>query len=318
MKNLRNLGSQFSISLPPDEEGFIGRECPLAECEGYFKVQPGTGLKGEGLPYHCPYCGQGAGSDKFFTKAQVEYASSVVMREVTGALLKDLKTLEFNHRPRGAFGIGISMKVTGQPTAIRRYRESKLETEVVCDQCTLRYTIFGVFGFCPDCAVHNSLQILNKNLELVQKLLAIAETQEAQVAQHLIENALEDCVSAFDGFGRETCRVFAEKADISKKAAEIRFQNIAAARARVKEQFSVDFAATTAHEDWKHIMRAFQKRHLLAHKMGVVDDDYLSATSDSPSLLGRKVLIASAEVRELVARLQSLGAELFRLLETKQ
>jgi hypothetical protein len=240
------------------------------------------------------------------------------MREVTGALLKDLKTLEFNHRPRGAFGIGISMRVTGQPTAIRRYRESKLETEVVCDQCTLRYTIFGVFGFCPDCAVHNSLQILNKNLELVQKLLAIAETQEAQVAQHLIENALEDCVSAFDGFGRETCRVFAEKADISKKAAEIRFQNIAAARARVKEQFSVDFAASMVHEDWKHIMRAFQKRHLLAHKMGVVDEDYLLATTDSPSLLGRKVSISAEEVRELVVRLQSLGAELFRSLENKQ
>lgn len=317
MKNLRNLGSQFSILLPPDEEGFIGRECPVSECEGYFKVQPGTGLKGESLPCHCPYCGQGAGSDKFFTKAQVEYARSVVMREVTGALLKDLKTLEFNHRPRGAFGIGISMRVTDQPSAIRRYRESKLETEVVCDQCTLRYTIFAVFGFCPDCAAHNSLQILNKNLELVLKLLTIAETQEAQVAQHLIENALEDCVSAFDGFGRETCRVFAEKAIRPEIAAGIRFQNIATARARVKEQFDVDFAATTVHEDWQCILRAFQKRHLLAHRMGVVDEDYLSATGDSPSLLSRKVSIAAEEVYELVARLQSIGAELFRSLENK-
>lgn len=318
MKNLRNLGSQFSISLPPDEEGFIGRECPVTECKGYFKVQPGTGLKGESLPCHCPYCGHGADTDKFFTKAQAEYAKSVVMSEVTGALLKDLKALEFNHRPRGPFGISFSLKVTGQPTAIRCYREPKLETEVVCDKCTLHYTIYGVFGFCPDCAVHNSLQILNKNLELVQKILAVAETQEAEVAQHLVENALEDCISAFDGFGRETCRVFAAKSEKPEKAAEIRFQNIAAARDRVKEQFSVDFAATAAHEDWVHIMRAFQKRHLLAHKMGVVDDDYLSATGDSPSLLGRKVSIAAEEVLELVARLQSLGAELFRLLETKQ
>jgi hypothetical protein len=52
--------------------------------------------------------------------------------------------------------------------------------------------------------------------------------------------------------------------------------------------------------------------------MGVVDEDYLSATSDSPSLLGRKVSIAAEEVRELVVRLQSLGAELFRSLENKQ
>lgn len=317
MNNLRNLASQFSISLPPDEEGFIGRECPVAECEGYFKVQPGTGLKGESLSCHCPYCGHGAGTDKFFTKAQVEYAKSVVMSEVTGALLKDLKALEFNHRPRGPFGICFSLKVTGQPTAIRSYREPKLETEVVCDKCKLHYTIYGVFGFCPDCAVHNSLQILNKNLELVRKILAVAETQEAQVAQHLVENALEDCVSAFDGFGREMCRVFAAKSDKPEKAAEIRFQNITAARDRVKEQFSVDFAATTTHKDWDHIMRAFQKRHLLAHKMGVIDEEYLSATGDSPALIGRKVSISASEVRELVARIQGLGAELFRSLETK-
>lgn len=317
MRHLRNLGSQFSISLPPDEEGFIGRECPVAECEGYFKIQPGTGLKGANLPCHCPYCGHGARSDKFFTKAQVEYAKSVVMREASGALLKDLKSLEFNHRPRGAFGIGISMKVSGKPTALRYYRESKLETEVVCDRCTLHYTIYGVFGFCPDCAVHNSLQILNKNLELVEKLLAVAETQEAPVAQHLIENALEDCVSAFDGFGRETCRVFASKAAKPEKAAVIRFQNISAARDRISEQFSLDFAATVLPQDWQLVMRAFQKRHLLAHKMGVVDEGYLAATGDLPALLGRKVSIEAPDVRELSANLQKLGAELFALLEAK-
>jgi len=242
----------------------------------------------------------------------------VVMREVTGALLKDLKSLEFNHRPSGGFGIGISMKMSGQPTPIRRYREKKLETEVVCDRCTLRYTIYGVFGFCPDCAAHNSLQILNKNLELVEKLLAVAETQESQVAQHLIENALEDCVSAFDGFGRETCRVFASKAVKPENAAEIRFQNIVGARDRVMEQFGIDFAATASPTDLAHVHRAFQKRHLLAHKMGVVDEGYVSATGDSPSLLGRKASIAAPEVRELVAKLQSLGGELFRLLEAKQ
>lgn len=231
--------------------------------------------------------------------------------------MKDLKSLEFNHRPSGGFGIGISLKVSGQPTPLRRYREQKLETEVVCSRCTLRYTIYGVFGFCPDCGVHNSLQILDKNFELIQKLLAVAETQESQVAQHLIENALEDCVSAFDGFGRETCRAFAAKATKPEKAAEIRFQNIAGARDRVTEQFGIDFAATAAPSDWAHVRQAFQKRHLLAHKMGVVDEGYLSETGESQALLGRKISIATPEVRELVTKLQLLGGELFRLLEAK-
>lgn len=317
MSHLRNLQSQFSISLPPDKDGFIGRECPVRECEGYFKVQPGTSLKGTDLPCHCPYCGHKAGSDKFFTKAQVDYAKSVVMREVTGALLKDLKSLESDHQPTGRFGIGITMTVSGKPTTIRHYREKTLETEVICDRCTLRYTIYGVFGFCPDCGVHNSLQILNKNLELVDKLLTMAGTLQPPLSQHLVENALEDCVSAFDGFGRETCRVFASKANQPDKAADIRFQNIKGARDRIREQFDVDFASSALPPDWTLVLRAFQKRHVLAHKMGVIDEDYLRQTGEPPSLLGRKLAISGPEVRGLSIRLQCLGAELFRSLEAK-
>ncbi len=317
MRHLDRLGSQFSISIPPDDEGLIGRECPVVACEGYFKIQPGTGLKGENLPCHCPYCGHEAGQNKFFTKAQVEYAKSVVLNKVTDALLKDLKGLEFNHPPRGSFGIGISMKVTGQPRPIHYYREKKLETEVVCDQCTLRYTIYGVFGYCPDCGVHNSLQILNKNLDLVEKLLTVAKTQDAAVAQNLIENALEDCVSAFDGFGRETGRAFSSKATKPEKAVEIRFQNISNARERVRELFGVDFASNITADDWTEVQRAFQKRHLLSHKMGVVDETYLSATGETRSLLGRKIPLAGAEIAELVVRLRALGLELFRALKAK-
>lgn len=317
MRHVDKLGSQFSISLPPDEEGLVGRECPVPECEGYFKIQPGTGLTGKNLPCHCPYCGHQAGQDQFFTKEQIEYAKSVVLNKVTDALLKDLKGWEFDHKPHGEFGIGISMKVTGQPRPIHHYREKKLETEVVCDRCTLRYTIYGVFGHCPDCGVHNSLQILGKNLELVQKLLAVAEAQEPQVARHLTENALEDCVSAFDGFGREACRVFSPKAKRPERAIEIRFQNISNARERVRELFAVDFASSLTADDWMKVQRAFQKRHLLSHKMGVVDETYLSATGESRSGLGRKIPLEGSEIAELAAQLRALGKALFRALETK-
>jgi hypothetical protein len=317
MNHVRRLGNQISVPMPRDADGLLGRECPAPKCESYFKIQPGTGLPGKDLPCHCPYCGHTAAPNQFFTKAQIEYAKSVALNQLTGALLKDMKSLEFNHPPRGGFGIGISMTVTGQPTPIRYYREQKLETEVVCDQCTLRYMIYGVFGYCPDCRVHNSRQILTKNLELVEKLLGVAETQEFALAIALVENALEDCVSAFDGFGRETCRVFASKATKPEIAAEIRFQNVASARDRVRAQFGVDFSVGVTPAEWGHVLKAFQKRHLLAHKMGVVDEDYLSVTGDSRAVLGRKISINAPEVRELVAHLKVLGSELFRLLEAK-
>ena len=234
MDHLPRLGNNIAIQIQPDQNGFTGRECPNSDCESYFKIEFGTGLKGNGLPCHCPYCGHIAPHDQFWTKEQIEYAKSVALRQFTDAFHKDLKKLEFDHKARGSFGIGISMKVKeGPPRPIRYYREKNLETEIVCDSCTLRYSVYGVFAFCPDCGQHNSLQIFDKNLELVLKMLDMAATVEAELARRLVENALEDCVSAFDGFGRETCRIHAEKSSDPAKARKLSFQNLGGAKQNV-------------------------------------------------------------------------------------
>ena len=112
---------------PADRNRFTGRECPQPVCEGYFKIEFGTGLKGDGLSCHCPYCGHAAGHDQFWTKEQIEYARSVAMRRITDAIHKDFKKLEFDHKPKGAFGIGVSMKFKpGRQLPIHYYRERQL------------------------------------------------------------------------------------------------------------------------------------------------------------------------------------------------
>jgi hypothetical protein len=302
VNNLRNLGNEFSVPLHSDDDGYFGRECPIEECLGYFKVTLGTGIKGP-APCHCPYCGHSGESNNFFTADQIEYARSVVMRKVTDAIHKDLKSLEFEHKPQGMFGIGISMKLQpSSPLPIRHYREKQLETEVVCDNCTLRYAIYGVFGWCPDCGVHNSLQILTKNLELARKELTLAQSADAELSNHLIGDALENVVSAFDGFGREICL---------RKGAEIRFQNIAGARRRVQETFGFDFSDSLSSGEWDSACRVFQKRHLLAHKMGVIDEDYLQKANDPGAVAGRKIHVSHDEVNSAIGIVEALGRRLF-------
>lgn len=300
--NLDRLGSQFSIPIAADEEGYLGRECPIQDCLGYFKITPGTGVKGP-APCYCPYCGHKGESNTFFTQEQIEYARSVVLRKVTDALHKDLKSLEFEHKPQGLFGIGFSLKVKeSAPLPIRYYREKELETAITCDSCTLRYAIYGVFGWCPDCGVHNSLQILVKNLELARKELALAATADADLANHLIGDALENAVSAFDGFGRELCQ---------RKSIEIRFQNLAAARRKVQDAFGFDFADALRPDEWNVACRAFQKRHLLAHKMGVIDDDYIQKANDGGAILGRRIALCQAEVETSISIVEVMGRRLF-------
>jgi len=312
------LGNSISIRIPPDEDGYTGRECPVSECVGYFKLQFGTGLPGEGLPCHCPYCGHAAGHDQFWTKEQIEYAKSVAIRQVTAAFDKDLKRLEFDHKPRGAFGIGISMKVKpGSPTPIRHYREKQLETEVVCAGCTLRYAVYGVFAFCPDCGQHNSLQILQKNLELARKMLDMAASVDADLSRHLIDNALEDCVSAFDGFGREICRVYSRSAIDPAAVERLSFQSLGAARDRVGQLFGIDLSAALRPNEWEETVRAFHERHVLAHKMGVVDEEYLRRSGDRKAVIGRKLNVPSDEVVLLLGWLEILGQYLHGEFATK-
>lgn len=97
----------------------------------------------------------------------------------------------------------------------------------MCDSCTLQYAIYGLFGFCPDCGEHNSFQILSKNLDLALKQLDLSSSiDDAALRRHLTEeDALENCVSAFDGFGRETCRVRAHRAVHYGDVRSISFQN---------------------------------------------------------------------------------------------
>jgi len=303
MRHLRNLGNQFSIPIKPDADGYLGRECPVEACLGYFKITPGTGVKGP-VPCHCPYCGHSGDMNTFTTKEQIEYAKSLVVRRVTDALFKDLKAMEFDHRPPpGGFGIGISMTVTqGARHPIRYYREKELETEVACDNCTLRYAIYGVFGWCPDCGTHNSVQILTKNLELAKKELALAQTLDKELADHLIGDALENIVAAFDGFAREICR---------RKGAEIRFQSLLAARRKVQEMFGFDFANGLETGEWESACQVFQKRHLLAHKLGVIDEEYVRKANDPSAVEGRRIRVAPAEVAAAITIIEKLGGSLY-------
>jgi hypothetical protein len=181
---------------------------------------------------------------------------------------------------------------------------------VVCEHCTLKYTIYGVFAFCPDCRTHNSLQILTKNLEITVKLVEFSTHNQSDLATQLVGDALANAVSSFDGFGRETCRVHAARATTPAKAENISFQSLSGARTNFLQLFGKDFARNIDASDWEFTMRCFQKRHLLAHKMGVVDEAYLRTTNDTSSTEGRKVRIEGDEVKRLAACVQQLGREL--------
>ncbi len=296
---------KFSIRIETDEEGYTGRECP--NCELYFKIRFGTGIPAD-VPCHCPYCGHIGPQDEFWTQAQIEYAKSVVVNRISQDLIHDLKKYEVRPKRNQMFSFGITVK--GRPTQINYYTEEKLEENITCENCTLEYTIYGVFGFCPDCGIHNSLQIFRSNLALIEKMMKLAGDDE-QVRHRLIENALEDMISAFDGFGRGCCKAHLSKATDPKRAESISFQNLSEARNRIQSLYGFDLAGGIGPQEWQFVVEQFQKRHLLAHTMGVIDSDYIKKTGTSGQSLGRKVSVSEEDILKLSGLLNTLATNLY-------
>lgn len=112
-----------------------------------------------------------------------------------------------------------------------------------------------MFAFCPDCAAPNSLQILKKNFEVIEKIVRLAGQAESEVVEHVTQDALENAVSTFDAFGREVSRVAAPRSTDPQKAAIISFQNIKCARNNIQQLFNIDIAAPLTADEWKQVVK---------------------------------------------------------------
>jgi hypothetical protein len=311
-RNLKRLEDGIHVSIPTDEDGLVGRECPNPDCLGYFKIKLGTGLAGENLPCHCPYCGDTEEQDHFWTQDQIEYARSIMMNEVSKALKVDVKEWdrELKRNTRNSF-IKLGMEFKGQSHPIYQYEEKQLETKITCDYCTLEYSIYGLFAFCPDCGMHNSTQIFKKNIELVEKLIVLSiREKDSELAQILLVKSLETAVATFDGFGRSYCEAYAGRTSDPDKTRNISFQNLSKARTSFQKAFGNDFASSLSGDEWDSVVRLFQKRHLFSHKMGVVDESYKEITNDLQAIVGRKITITPDEIQKLILHLLRI-AEIF-------
>jgi hypothetical protein len=56
------------------------------------------------------------------------------------------------------------------------------------------------------------------------------------------------------------------------------------------------------------------KRHLIAHRAGVVHQQYLDETAEPSTLLGRRVSVPPNDVENLAAVVERIGVTLLRVL----
>jgi len=273
---------------------------------------------GTGLPTShctCPYCGERANHDQFFTEAQIEYAKSVAVKEAIGPSLRELEnTLKDLERSTRGGVIQFKVKTTGFNLPLRHYQEKDLETHVVCDNCGLEFAIYGVFASCPDCEKLNALIILAKSIEVASKRLKLLESldpSESELKEAILADAVSSGVSSFDGFGKALQRRYPK---IFLEGHKNLFQNLTLLSSCLEKSINRTLADLIGDEEFNFLVRWFQIRHIYEHNMGVVDEDFVKKIEDARQLKGKKYPLDRQDIEKFLVAIKNTAEKLMGVL----
>lgn len=90
---------EMSVTLPLDD-GFMRRQCPNCNREFKWHHGPTEDRPGDAVDppiYYCPYCGEPAGPDSWWTAAQLEHAQAMVTGPALREITDELESLAKRH-----------------------------------------------------------------------------------------------------------------------------------------------------------------------------------------------------------------------------
>ncbi len=304
----------WSIEIPTDADGMLGRQCPAAECSpAYFKVKPGTGITESHDRAYCPYCRRSEDPCEFVTEAQKDYGLRAVEQETIKGLNKMVKrSLHLGATGRRIIGNDfLSLEVSYKPAKVRpvgRPVEEELRRDIRCPKCGLEHAVFGLATWCPDCGADIFPVHVEEEFRVIRRMLDEVENRRAalgaRVAARDIENALEDVVSVFEASLKALTRRHLqaqnlghnEIQEILRRDVGTAFQNVKRACDRYRDLVGVSLCDDAQPNQHDRLDATFQKRHPITHNLGVIDRRYLHQAR-SGGLEGREVRVLESEVR---------------------
>ena len=286
----------FKIAIPTDADGFVGRACDSPGCKQYFKIY----VPDHGDHLHCPYCGVRFSRNSLFTSPQLKYAKEAAIEEVRVYAINEIQKM-FKKAFRGSKNITYKAGRPPRKRTIRpHYVEREVDTEFECAECSIRFQVYGIFGYCPGCNCEN-LQIYDANWANIKRKL------DAEPDDRQLRHAYGDLVSTFEIFcNRKAKRISQEKGN---------FQVLFDARKYFKNHAGVDMLANVAGGNLLALRRVFQKRHVCIHAGGEITDRYVKMIPEDLQLLGTQVVLTVEELDTAATAMRIALCELVKSIE---
>jgi hypothetical protein len=231
----------------------------------------------------------------------VGYALDVVKEEARIYVMQELqKTLKT--ALRGSKNITFKPgRIPPKRPVAPTYTERQVDTEFECSQCSVRFQVYGIFGYCPGCRYEN-LRIYDANWDKIKNELAVNSDSKRQ-----LRHAYSDLVSTFETFcARKAERITSQKGN---------FQVLFEARKFFKEHAGVDILDGIDEATLLTLRRVFQKRHACIHAGGKITDRYVRMIPEDASQLGQDALLSLEELEVAAGAMRAALGSLVKSVE---
>lgn len=172
MKALEEMNetTTYTMDLEIDEDGYLDKECPNPECLSKFKVYAEDWKeKFSDEEVYCPFCGNAAPADSWWTTEQIEQAKEQAIDSVKAKINQAIKkdTEDFNRHSNKKGFITMGMKVSGStyavdlPAAVLEVMQQKLFVKNVEQGMKLLVQLFTVRAV--------DIILLNKHLQTLSR-----------------------------------------------------------------------------------------------------------------------------------------------------
>lgn len=306
---------ELRMPLPQSPTGKIYRFCPNPTCEPRLfllggqsacefdvansplvRRQPNT------TGTTCPYCGRDGDDSEFLFDGDIAAAQNEIKRLAVKDVQDQLADIarKFNRKMSSSRGlIDIRMEVKKSPMRPRFSWRPDLLRNLACDMCGREYGVYAIALFCPDCGARNVCVHFQREIELIRQQIEIASeasaTGEGELAYRLLGNAHEDVLTAFETYLKSIYRFLAKQCDpgTQKKLPRNVFQRLNEGR-KLFQEVGVDPFQVLNEDDMTFLRLNVQKRHVIGHNLGIVDEGYKEfAASEQP---GQTVHVLADEI----------------------
>lgn len=307
---------KMQISMPSDNQGFFGRQCP--ECLLIFRIdsQQYKGLPND-LALWCVYCGHHADHSEFTTEQQLRRARQAVS-DFGQQLIRHELGQAFGQLSPGSRRSGISFSFTSQPFHPRPLPgidEDQLVRVRTCSTCQTNYAVFSEHRYCPVCGqlpaasvAFDALQADTARLDALEALPSDTKAglRELGVFTRNWIDTVENVVGVVEALASSLFRAATPNADSLLNGKGAIFQRLDNMADLIVTAGFSDPRTTLDAQTWQRLLETWAARHIFTHNDGIVDEKYLTKVPSSSAQVGQRLVPTDAMCRQALDDTKSL------------